>query len=155
MSEEQSKGPQTLELADGQMLCSSGEQDYDLYIVHKGKLLVFVDKGTKVTPVAYIEAGEYLGELSFFDHQARSANVIALEKTTVIRIPVDELEKQFPHWLITLCQNISGRLRNADDLLQNKGIRKKNVKTVKPLELDEQVEFFNILKSYREAKGLQ
>ena len=61
------KGPLTVNLNKNEVLCREGDEDIDLYIIHEGKLLICGLKGSQVTPLAYLEAGEYLGELSFFD----------------------------------------------------------------------------------------
>lgn len=148
------EGPLTLNLAKGELICAAGEESYDLYIIHSGKLLVYVNDGTKVTPLAYLNAGEYLGELSFFDHKPRSAHVVTLEEATLIKIPVDQLKTQFPEWLITIAQSITTKLRRTGDVIRQKGIRKQNVDTIKPLSIDEQRHYFQLVQDYREANGL-
>ena len=60
-------GPLSHELKKDDILCLEGEFDHDLYFVHKGELLVCVLKGSQITPLAHLEAGEYFGEMSFFD----------------------------------------------------------------------------------------
>ena len=147
-------GPLTMNLKRGDIICAEGQFDYDLFIIHSGKVLVFVTKGTKVTPLAHIESGEYLGELSFFDKKPRSANAICLEDTTVIKVPIEEASTQFPDWLETLATSITARLRHADELLAKKGIRKKNVQTMASLSIEEQREYFQFLQVFREENGL-
>lgn len=147
-------GPLTMNLKKGDIVCAEGQNDCDLFIIHSGKILIFVNKGTKVTPLAHLGAGEYLGELSFFDKKKRSASAICLEDTTIIKIPVEEIDNQFPNWLVTIAQSITGRLRSADELLAKKGIRKKNVQTMGSLEIEEQREFFQALENYRQENGL-
>ncbi|GAB4012381.1 MAG: hypothetical protein Fur0010_08170 [Bdellovibrio sp.] len=155
MSKTDISGPLTVKLKKGQIICAAGEHDYDLFMVHKGKLLVFVNDGTKITPLAYIGSGEYLGELSFFDKQTRSAHVICVEDSTLIQIPVEELDKQFPSWLVLLAQNLTKKIRKADELIRKKGIRKQNVETIKPLTIEEQRYFYKVLQEYKEQKGLK
>lgn len=143
-------GPLTLNLKKGELVCAAGEEKCDLYIIHSGKLLIFGNDKTKITPFAFLGAGEYLGELSFFDKMPRSAHVICVEDTTLIKIPVEELNQQFPSWLITIAQSITSKLREADDLIRKKGIRKKNVDTIAPLNIDEQREYYSSLQNYLE-----
>ncbi|WP_127715950.1 Crp/Fnr family transcriptional regulator [Halobacteriovorax sp. HLS] len=150
----QLSGPLTLNLKRGDIICAEGENEYDLFIVHSGKILIFVTSGTKVTPLAHIEAGEYLGELSFFDKKSRSASAVCLEDTTVIKVPVEEVSNQFPDWLETLATSITARLRVADELLAKKGIRKKNVKTMPSLSIEEQREYYSYLQAYKSENGL-
>lgn len=154
MSIKDVSGPLTVKLKKGQMICVAGEKDYDLFMIHKGKLLVFVNDGTKITPLAYLGSGEYLGELSFFDKQTRSANVICVEDSTLIQVPVDEIDKQFPKWLVLLAQNLTKKIRKSDELIRKKGIRKQNVESIKALTIDEQRYYFKCLQDYKQEKGI-
>ena len=132
------------------MICAAGDENFDLFMVHSGKLLVFVNDKTKITPLAYIGPGEYMGEMSFFDHRPRSAHVICMEDSTLIKIPVEEVDRQFPDWLITIAQSITSKLRHTGDLIRQKGIRKQNVETIKPLSIEEQREYYQSLQNYQE-----
>ena len=143
-------GPLTHNFKANDIICVAGENNHDLFIIHSGKLLVFVTDGTIVTPLAYLKAGEYLGELSFFDGMPRSAHVIALEDSDLIRIPVSEIEKQFPPWLQAMAQSITKKLRYSTELVRRKGIRKKNVESIKPLSIERQREIHKSLMDYLE-----
>jgi hypothetical protein len=147
-------GPLTLNLKKGDIICSKGQSDHDLFIIYSGKVLIFVNKGTKVTPLAHLDAGEYLGELSFFDKKDRSANGICLEDTTLIKVPVEEVEKQFPPWLISIAGHLTKRLRVADSILAEKGIRKKNVKSMPSLSMEEQREYYQALIKFNKDNNL-
>lgn len=147
MSETQAPtGPMTVQLQPGELVCKAGDDNADLFIIHSGKLLVFVVNGTQVTPLAYLGAGEYLGELSFFDRQKRSAYVAAVEPSTLIQIPTEELERQFPPWLILMARRITQKLRDTDELIRKKGIRKQNVDSIKPLSIEEQRHYLELIK---------
>ena len=118
-----------------EVICMAGENSQSLYIIHEGKLVILLTKGSKVTPVAYLGPGEYLGELSFFDAEPRSAHVVALEETSLIKIPRSELHKQFPPWLKTIATAITQKIRHADELIKARGIRRQNVESIKPLSI--------------------
>lgn len=139
--------PQTITLEKDQFLCRSGDEDRDMYQIQKGKMLVFVLKGSQVTPLAELEKGEYVGELSYFDHQPKSAFVVATEKTVLSKMPSDLLEKHFPPWLKTLAVHMTKKLRSTDELIRKKGIKKKNVEGIKPLSIEEQSHYFKLTKS--------
>lgn len=140
-------GPLTLSLDKDELVCVAGDQEVDLYKVRSGKLMVFVNDGTKITPLAYLGAGEYLGELSFFDHKPRSAHVVAVEPCELIKIPVNELEKQAPKWLITMASHIAQKIRTTDELIRTKGIRRQNVESIKPLSIEDQRHYYQIIES--------
>lgn len=141
-------GPLTINLEKDQLLFLQGENEYDLNYLHSGKLLVFVSQGRKITPIATIDSGQYIGELSFFDGSPRSASIIALEPSTLIQIPSSEIERQFPDWLRTICVSLTQKIRDLDDLINEKGIRKQNVKTVSALSIDEQRKIYEILEAH-------
>lgn len=147
-------GPLTRQMMKGDIVCAAGEHDSSLYIIHSGRLLVFVTDGTKVTPLAYLGEGEYIGELSFFDGEPRSAHVICVEDSTLIEIPVSEIQKQFPDWLVTMAKSITQKLRNSSELIRQKGIRKQNVETIKPLSIEEQRDYYRFLQGYLQDNPL-
>lgn len=147
-------GPLTKQVKPGEIICVAGEKNADLFIIHSGKLLVFVTDGTKVTPLAYLGDGEYLGELSFFDREPRSAHVVSVSESTLIQIPVSEMDKQFPPWLVTIAHSITKKLRYSSDLIRQKGIRKQNVDSIKPLSIEEQRSYYQALQDYLKANPI-
>ncbi|MBT3982539.1 MAG: cyclic nucleotide-binding domain-containing protein [Bacteriovoracaceae bacterium] len=128
-----------------EVVCKEGEKSNELYIIVKGKLLVCVRKGTEVTPLEHLTNGDYLGELSFFDNIPRSADVIALENTTLIKIPQDILRKQCPGWLLVIAKSLSKKIRLSDQLIQNHGLKRKNVKSIQALDIETQREILKAL----------
>lgn len=144
----QSSGQLTQKFKKDEIVCVTNNTETDLYLIHEGKLLIFGNEGSRITPYAYIGAGEYFGELSFFDGLPRSANAVCVEDTTLIKIPVNELEKQCPAWLRVLAVKLVQQVRDASSLMNKKGIRRKNVETIKPLSIEEQTHYYQILEKY-------
>lgn len=150
MKKQAVKGPFTRNLKKDEILFLADQKDYDLFIVHTGKLMVCVSKGSQISPIAYIGPGEYIGELSFFDCRPRSATVICVEDASLIQIPIEEREKQFPSWLLTLVISLTLKIRKADELIRQKGIRKKKVQGIRPLSMEDQRYFYKIIKQQDE-----
>lgn len=140
-------------LEKDQVLCLEGDPKNDLYLIHSGKLMVCVRKGSEVIPLAYVMPGEYLGELSFFDGSGRSADIIAIERTTLIQIPSDFLRKQFPPWLVNMARYMTQRLRILDDVIRTKGIKKKNAQTISALTIQEQRYFMEKIKQFESTNS--
>lgn len=138
---------QTVTLEKDEFLCRAGDEDRDLYQIREGKMLVFVLKGSQVTPLAELCEGEYVGELSYFDQQPKSAYVVATEKTVLSKMPEDLLEKHFPPWLKTLAVHITRKMRATDELIGKKGIKKKKVDGIKPLSIEEQSHYYKLTKN--------
>jgi CRP-like cAMP-binding protein len=76
-----------LSLAAGGRLFAQGELGDSLYVVVAGR--VGVERGG--ARVAEIGAGECVGELAALDWEPRSATVVALEDTELIRLERDDL----------------------------------------------------------------
>ncbi|MBL7665654.1 MAG: cyclic nucleotide-binding domain-containing protein [Bacteriovoracaceae bacterium] len=134
-------------LKKDQILCREGDNETNLFIIKRGKLLVCLKKGTEVIPLAHLGAGEFVGELSFFDGEPRSANIIALEECELSKIPQAEITKKFPAWLILMAKQMTKKIRLYDEVVKGKGLKRKNVESVKPLTIQEQRHFFQILES--------
>lgn len=133
-----------LKLESDQFLCKSGDTDADMYKIIEGELLVFVIKGSQVTPLAYLGAGEYVGELSYFDHKPKSAYVIATKETLLKKIPNELMDQHFPDWMKRLAIDVTGKLRSTDELIRQKGIRRKNTEGIKPLSIEEQSHYYKL-----------
>ncbi|MFA6238688.1 MAG: cyclic nucleotide-binding domain-containing protein [Bacteriovorax sp.] len=139
-------------LKKDQILFLAEEENNDLYIIQKGRVMVFVQKGSQIIPVAYLGGGEYIGELSFFDDEPRSAGIICIEDTTFKRISTDEMNAHFPDWLKTIGLQLTKKIREGDELIRSKGIRKKNVESIKPLSMEEQTRCFKLSEQHKTTK---
>ncbi|MEX0797813.1 MAG: cyclic nucleotide-binding domain-containing protein [Bacteriovoracaceae bacterium] len=135
----------SIQVQKDQVICREGDLTKDLYKIISGKLLICSRKDRMVTPLAYLNPGDYFGEFSFFDNQTRSADVISLEETVLIKIPQAQLKKQFPDWLIHVSKSLTKKLRLYNDVIRSKGIKKRNVETIKPLSIDEQRRYYQII----------
>lgn len=133
------------ELKKDAVVCIEGQSDFDLYFVTSGKLLICSRSGHMVTPIAYVNPGEYFGELSFFDNLPRSADVIAVEDSNLLLIPKSELKNQFPTWLLIIAKQLTKRIRDLDYVISNKGIKRQNVETMKPLDIEQQRYFYDLI----------
>jgi hypothetical protein len=101
-------------LATGDTLFKMGEQAGHVYIVKKGKLRAFqpLDSGEK--ELGTINAGDFVGEMAYFNNEPRSASVVATETCDLIEIPIHNFEAvlmQKPLWCKKLLQIMSLRLR--------------------------------------------
>lgn len=76
------------ELATGDVLLTMGVSNNVMYMVLDGRLSVHLEGGPQSEPVAFIGAGETVGELSVLDERPASAHVVAAEPSRVM--PVDD-----------------------------------------------------------------
>jgi CRP/FNR family cyclic AMP-dependent transcriptional regulator len=129
------------------ILMIAGEKSSDLFLINKGRILIFVQNGSQITPLAYLGAKEYIGELSFFDDSNRSASAIALTETEIIKIAGPDNHNLLPQWLKILGSQITKKIRINDELIRSKGIRRTQVETIKPLSIEEQTRIYHIIEN--------
>lgn len=138
--------PKNTTFKKGEIICKKGDKDQTLFLMLKGKALVFGIEGTQVTPFAHISENEFIGELAFFDREHRSAYVVALEECELMTIPTNIQNKTMPDWMIKLATNMTKRIRSLDEAITKNGIkRKKNIEGIKPLTIQEQREILQAL----------
>ena len=72
-------------LSAGELLLRQGEKNRHMYMILAGRLSVHLDSETS-EPVAFLAAGETVGELSVLDERPASAFVRAVESTRLIEV---------------------------------------------------------------------
>jgi CRP/FNR family cyclic AMP-dependent transcriptional regulator len=89
-----------------------------LYVVRSGRVkVVLLGEDGREVILGILEVGEYFGELSLIDEQPRSANVIAMEESTLLVLRREDFRKRVEEattvaW--ALLTGLSRRLRQAD-----------------------------------------
>ncbi len=78
------------QLEAGQVVLSTQEENHYLYILIKGRLVIQLNTQDDI-PLATVEPGECVGEMSIIDSRVPSAQVSASEATTVLIIEQDVL----------------------------------------------------------------
>lgn len=141
----ESEGTTKISLKKDDILFLAEENEKDLFVIERGEVMVFVQKGSQIIPVAYLGAGEYIGELTFFDEGKRSASIICTQDSDFIKISVDQLHEHCPAWMKTIGMQLTRKIREGDELIRSKGIRKKNVEGIKPLSIEEQSYCFKLV----------
>ena len=71
-------------LDGGEVLLAAGQANRMMYMILSGRMSVHLEGGPKSDPVAFIEAGETVGELSVLDSSPASAFVVAAAPTRVL-----------------------------------------------------------------------
>ena len=135
----------SVEFEKDEVVFREGDPAKDLFKVLSGKLMICSRKNRMVTPLAFLNPGDYLGEFSFLDSKTRSADVIAVKKTALIQIPQAELKKHFPYWLIQVNRSLTKKMRLFNEVIRSKGIKRRNVETIKPLSIEEQRRIYQII----------
>jgi CRP-like cAMP-binding protein len=72
--------------ADGELIVRQGDVGNCMYVVQSGKLEVLREEHDGSVHIGVMEAGEFFGEMSIFEHEVRSASVRALGEARVMSI---------------------------------------------------------------------
>lgn len=117
-----------INLKEGQILFRSGQINQNLYLILSGKLNVFLEYPGS-DPVAVLDHGETVGELSVIDDSPTTAYVVAADDSRILE--VDEAA----FWRLTSVSHafacnmlllLSDRMRSSDEIiLKNIRLRKR------------------------------
>jgi CRP/FNR family cyclic AMP-dependent transcriptional regulator len=93
-----------------------------LYVILEGSVRIFLDEadGSEVT-LAFLGPGDSVGEMSLVDRSGRSANVAALEESTLLWLDRDTFLaclRQFPGLSENLMREMAARLRAANQQIR-------------------------------------
>lgn len=111
-------------LAPFQQIFREGEQGQEMYVLLEGKVMISKNiKGAGEEALAFLERGDYFGEMALIDNVPRSADAKAHSSgAVVLAIPREVLEGILDIHKISslrllkiLCTLVAGRLRELDD----------------------------------------
>ena len=81
------------DLTAGEMLVKEGPSDNHLYVILTGDLSVIKSAGTEAAETLFtLDAGDFVGELSFIDGTARYASLVAVDAARVLGLERERLE---------------------------------------------------------------
>ncbi len=104
------------------MIVQEGERGDSLFIVVEGgvKISTYSYDGREVV-LSLLEPGAFFGEMALLDQQPRSANVTALEATTILQIQrkhIADLLLKLPALTLKLLTEVVERLRRTSQILE-------------------------------------
>lgn len=102
-----------VELAAGELLMTEGEAGDSMYLLLSGRLRVFLPSPSGRVPVGEMNRGQFIGEMSLYTAQPRTATLIAVRDSVLVRLDktdFPELLASSPKASIMLTQRIIERL---------------------------------------------
>jgi CRP/FNR family transcriptional regulator, cyclic AMP receptor protein len=103
-----------------------GERGDAMFLLLEGEVRVRQLISGKETVLATLRAGEFFGDISLFDHGPRSADIVANEHSTLLKISVDNfklLTKDAPDlatpFLSAVCKTLVARIRADNKRLRD------------------------------------
>ena len=114
-----------VKFARDQIIFKKGDEATYFYIIKKGKVGIFVSTQKAATLVSVLGAQDFIGELTLFSNESRSATVIALQETEAYLIKkshISKVLKECPEWVTDIMLTLSDRLRSTTKVLSDHGI---------------------------------
>jgi CRP-like cAMP-binding protein len=106
------------EYSKGDHVVRQGDPGLGLYFITSGRVKVEIDRNGAKTPVAELQAGDVVGELSIIDNKPRSANVVCLTETSCLLLTRDsflKLTRKYPEIAVQMARALAARLRDTDE----------------------------------------
>lgn len=95
-----------------------GETGDSMFLVLEGEVRVRLMIGGKETTLTTLNAGEFFGDISLFDHGPRSADVVANSDAVLLKIAVPAFQRltvEAPDlatpFLLAICRTLTARMR--------------------------------------------
>ena len=101
----------------GDVICREDTAGEFLYVVVSGNVKIFAASGKKKKTLAYLEEGEFFGEMSLLDTAPRSASAVAVNDCDCMMINKKDFQmllKKYPDMAYHVLTTLSKRLRQAD-----------------------------------------
>jgi CRP-like cAMP-binding protein len=109
-------------LAAGARLFARGDPGDALYVIVEGEIEVSIlTAAAKQVRLASLGPGDVVGEMAVLDDHGRSADATALRRTRLVKLGRDAVREALlaePEALFALVQDLSGRIRHANDELE-------------------------------------
>jgi cGMP-dependent protein kinase 2 len=81
------------EIRAGQTIINEGDENYDIFVIRQGSMVVEKAIGGKPVFLSYLPAGSYVGEMALIDGGRRTATVRAAIKSEVIKLDGDAFKR--------------------------------------------------------------
>ncbi|HHV45415.1 MAG TPA: Crp/Fnr family transcriptional regulator [Tissierellia bacterium] len=111
----------------GEMVYFQGDREKKLYVIHKGRVKISrISSSGKEQVIRILGPGEFMGELSLFNDEPNANNAEVIEDATVCIIDGDKLKSlmaKYPSIAFKVLEELSLRLKRAENLIENLGIR--------------------------------
>jgi CRP-like cAMP-binding protein len=144
-------------LKKGSVLFHEGEPSSFMYIIAEGKIGILKEDSGRILPLASLGEKSFLGEMSLFNEEVRSASAVALEDTKVLMIKktsIRKVLKNCPEWVTNIMITLTDRLREVDDLMREHRVSDEVLSNEFELHPEEQKEVISSLEEYKKRRGI-
>jgi CRP/FNR family cyclic AMP-dependent transcriptional regulator len=106
------------EFQDGEIIVRQGDVGDSMFVIQEGRVEVLREDDGHETRLRVAEEGEFMGEMSIFERQKRSATLRALGKVRILTIDKKNFLRRIhedPSLAFRIAQNMSSRIRELSD----------------------------------------
>lgn len=106
-----------------EIIFHKGDPGQVMYFIKEGEVRIYMNTDDEQqVSVAILTSGDFFGELALLDDKPRSSSAVAMERTETLTMHRDDFTaqvRQYPQIAIAILAVLSGRLRQADELIEN------------------------------------
>jgi CRP/FNR family cyclic AMP-dependent transcriptional regulator len=109
---------------DGEEIVRQGNSGDSMYVVQSGRVEVVQSSDAGEQHLAFLDAGDFFGEMSVFEKEVRSATVRAAGESRVLKIDKKTLLRRIredPLLAVNLLKTMSHRIRYLNTELSHHG----------------------------------
>jgi NTE family protein len=106
-----------IDLQSGGVLFRQGDRSDDVYFLLSGRLRAYIEDGERRTTLGEIGRGETVGELALFTGEPRSASIIALRDSALVKVTRQLVERALarsPQIALQMTRTIIERFRRSE-----------------------------------------
>ena len=105
---------------EGEVILREGDTSKEMYIIHEGEVRVTKMIAGKETVLGSMGRGDFFGEMSLLESEARTATIVAIKPTKCLVIQAGGLLvrlRRDPTFAFEMLQKMSARIRNMTEQL--------------------------------------
>lgn len=139
----------------GSVLFVQGEPSTFLYIIKSGEIRIFREDGNRIFPISKVGSKQFIGEISIFTDEARTASAVVSQDSEVYLVKKSEIKKiirSCPDWLSEIMETLCDRLKHATDVLREHKISDDG--PVDSISSQQEKEYLEAIKKHRAGRGL-
>lgn len=114
---------QVINVPAGHQIFSKSEAGNQMFIVADGRIKIHITStGRKHKTLAYLEKGDFFGEMSLLDGRVRSASATAVDDSRLLVVSKSDFKKLLskdPRFSFLIMRTLAERLRKTDEEVEN------------------------------------
>lgn len=123
---------EVIEFKAGEALFRERDPSGCMFIIKEGQVQVYITNVDQRIPLAIVNSGQFLGELSCVLGGGRTATAVALTNVKAIKIKKEFMEETLsgsPAWMSGLIKCLAERIHDTNDILRRNRIVDEQLKT--------------------------